>query len=95
MINVPNTSPENGPSEHLGHIVGGRKNIRIKDVVVFGEELFDKRKKGMVFENLVDKYGIRKTRAQRILKKGVQKHLFFAPRRIIHRVIIRRVGITV
>jgi hypothetical protein len=65
----------------LGHIVGGRKNIRIKDVAVFGEELFDKRKEAMTFETLTRRYQIGKSRAQRILKRGVQGHLFFTPRR--------------
>ena len=43
--------------------------------------MFDKRKEGITFRNLADKCGIGKTRAQKILKVGVQKHLFFTPRR--------------
>ena len=50
-------------------------------MVVFGEELFDKRKEGITFETLERKYQIGKSRAQRILKRGVQGHLFFTPRR--------------
>jgi hypothetical protein len=65
----------------LDHVVCGTKRIGKKDVVVFGEELFDKRKEGITFETLERKYQIGKSRAQRILKVGVQKHLFFTPRR--------------
>ena len=50
-------------------------------MVVFGEELFDKRKEGITFETLTRRYQIGKSRAQRILKRGVQKHLFFTLRR--------------
>ena len=69
------------------------KHIRKKDLVVMGEELFDKRKEGITLETFTRRDQIGKSRAQRILKGGVQKHLFFTPRRIIHRGIIRRVGI--
>lgn len=78
---MPNTPSKNGPSHHLDHVVCGTKRIGKKDLVVFGEELFDKRKEGITFETLTRRYQIGKSRAQRILKRGVQGHLFFTPTR--------------
>ena len=78
--NVPNASTQNAPSEPLDPIVCGTKRIGKKDVVAFGEELFDKRKEGITFETLTRRYQIGKSRAQRILKVAVQKHLLFTHR---------------
>jgi hypothetical protein len=80
---------QNGQSEHaknvlsreLDYIPPGRQNIRLNVVKNFVEERFDRWKKGTSFENLEAKFSIGKPRAQRILKRGKEKHIFFAPRR--------------
>ncbi|MEP6576008.1 MAG: hypothetical protein ABJB85_06245 [Nitrososphaerota archaeon] len=75
--NVPNRLGKKVQSRELG--VCRRKNVRLKEVVAFGEERFDRLI--TVFHNLEIKFHIHKNRAQRILKIGMQKKVFFAPRR--------------
>ncbi len=78
--NVLKEWEKNVPSQQLGDKCR-RKNVRLKEAAAFAEERFDQLKKGTDFQNLEIKFHIHKNRAQRILKMGVQKKIFFAPRR--------------
>jgi hypothetical protein len=77
--NVLTALKQNIPSHQLVHIPHGQQNIPLKDVEDFLVERFDKCKKGTDFRNLRTKFGIGKSRAQRILKRGKKKRLFFSP----------------
>ena len=79
--NVRSYGRKNVPLQELGHISLGRQSVRLNDVKSFVEEQFDRYKKGTNFKNLQTKFGIGKSRAQRILKRGKRKRLFFTPMR--------------
>jgi len=72
---------KNVPSHQLGHIPPGRQNIPLKAVNTFLEERFDRFKEGTDFQNLEIKFDIGKRKAQRILKRGKEKKVFFTPLR--------------
>lgn len=72
---------KNVPSHQLDHLARGRRNIRLEDVKNFLEGRFDRYKKGTDFANLESEFDITKDKAQRILKRGKEKRLFFTPRR--------------
>ncbi len=79
--NVPKVSRKNVPNQQLGHIRHGQKNVKLNDVKKFVEERFDRWKEGTNFEKIKIKFDTDKSRAQRILKRGTQKGLFFTPLR--------------
>lgn len=72
---------KNVPSHQLDHIPHGRQNVPLKDVKAFLEERFDRFKVGTDFTDVKKKFGTGKRRAQRILKRGKQKRIFFTPTR--------------
>lgn len=79
---VPITEEKSVPIQQLVHIPSRKKYIRLEDVMRFIEDRFDKKKKGTKFADLEKGFGIRKARAQRILKRAAEKkHLFSYPAR--------------
>ena len=77
---VPINEDKSVPIQQLVHIPSRKKYIRLEDVMRFIEDRFEKRKKGTKFADLEKGFGIRKARAQRILKRAAEKkHLFSYP----------------
>ena len=60
-----------------------RKYLKLQDVINFAEEYFDKTKKGINFSLLQRKFGIIKSKSQRILKRSRANHLLFTPKHSI------------
>jgi hypothetical protein len=79
--NVIIEKEKNVLNHQLGHVPRGRTNLRLTDVLAFVEKRFDECKEGTKFENLEKKYSLGKIRAQKILKRGVQKGFLFTSRR--------------
>lgn len=51
--------------------------MKLREVITFAEDFFQRRKRGIKFEDLQRAFRISKTRSQRALKRGVKaKHLF-------------------
>lgn len=77
---VPSALKKNVLFEQLGHVYT-RRNIRSSKLVVFVEQRFDKIKEGTKFVDLEQTFGIRKARAQRLLKGAKLNGILFCPRR--------------
>lgn len=75
---VPMQKEKSVPSQEFDHIPQPRRGyVKLKEAEAFVQGRFDEKKDGTDFENLVAEYGIRKARAQRILKRGVHRNSFF------------------
>jgi hypothetical protein len=72
---------KNVRTQGLDYLFHGRRNIRMIDVKIFVEERFDRWKLGTDFTNIQNKFNAGKGKAQRILKAGREKGIFFAPTR--------------
>ena len=68
-------------SHQSGHIPHCGHNIPLKDVKAVLEQRFDKFKEGTDFQDLELEFDIGKAKAQRILKRGKEKKIFFTPMR--------------
>ncbi len=76
---VPSPIKKNVPCEQLGPVCSRRTNIHLSRVIDFVEKRFDKSKESTKFEHLERTFGIRKARAQRILKTAVLSRVLFSP----------------
>lgn len=81
MENVQPKSRRNVLTHQLDHIPHGRNNIKLIDVRNFAEERFDKWKVGVTFMDIEKRFCKSKGGAQRILKRGKEKGIFFTFRR--------------
>ena len=61
-------------------LYGKRQYLKLQDVTQFAEEYFDKTGKGINFSLLQRKFGLSKSKAQRILKISRNNHLLFTPK---------------
>jgi hypothetical protein len=71
---------KNVPLRHLGHI-SPRKNFKLQDLVMFAQNIFDRWKRGIKFEDLDRTFGIGKKRAQRIIKMAAKEKSLFTLKR--------------
>src|SRR6266511_2556420 len=78
MQSRPLKASNNVPMRELVHTYD-QKNIHLRDVVSFAEKRFDAAKLSTTYLNLRDNFEIPKKRAQRMLKRALQKQLVFAP----------------
>ena len=53
----------------MGQRYGTRKYLKLQDIINFAGEYFDKTKKGINFSLLQRKFGLSKSKAQRVLKR--------------------------
>ena len=82
---VPPSQQKIVPTQLLDQGYSKREYLKLQDVIKFAEEYFDKTKKGINF-SLQRKFGLSKSKAQRVLKRSRTNHLLFTPKHTIPQV---------